>query len=226
VLALVPVRAAAQDGQIEARIAIESDLRWRGYSLSAGHPVVTADLGYDDLSGFYLNGSVIAQLRSDEVRYLGFTASGGFAKRLGDRWTIDAGVVRAEYREAYPGDPEYRYTEIYVGVTRSPVLARISYSPDHFSSKVHTLYLETESSVKLPASFRLSGHAGVLIIVDQPPPPDGYFKTQYDWRATLSRPFGNAEVHVSLSGGGPSRDYYADASHSRTAVTVGASVSF
>jgi uncharacterized protein (TIGR02001 family) len=222
----MPGRAAAQDGQVDARIAFESDLRWRGFSLSAGHPVVTADLGYDDLSGFYLNGSLIAQVRSDAVRYLGFTAGGGVSRRLGERWTIDAGAVRAEYREAYPGDPAYKYTEIYVGLTRSPVLARISYSPDYLSSRVHTLYLETESAVTLPASFRLSGHAGVLLIVDQPALPYGSFTSQYDWRATVSRRFGNAEVHVSLSGGGPSRDYYGDASHSRTALTAGASLSF
>jgi hypothetical protein len=49
---------------------------------------------------------------------------------------------------------------------------------------------------------------------------------QYDWRVGVSRPFGNAEVHLNLSGGGPSRDHYADASHSRTAVTLGASLSF
>jgi uncharacterized protein (TIGR02001 family) len=225
VLWLSPAHAEGLGGQFGARIAIESDLRWRGFSLSAGDPVTSLDLTYDSPSGTYLGGTVIAQWRG-EPRYLGFVADGGVARRLGGRWSLDVGAEHAEYEPAYPSGPRYSYTEVHVGVTRAPVLARISYSPDYFGDKVRTVYLETEGAVRLPASFQLSGHAGVLVVVDQPPYTIPYRETQYDWRVAVSRAFGNAEAHLAVSGGGPTRDYYEDTSHSRTAVTVGASVSF
>jgi uncharacterized protein (TIGR02001 family) len=223
---VLPVSARAQEGQLGARIAIESDLRWRGYSLGAGDPVVSADLGYDGLAGFYLDGTALAQWRGDEPRYLGFRIAGGYARRIDDRWSVDAGAVRTDYRSGYPGGPSHRFTEVYAGVTRRPAWARLSFSPDYFGRSVQTLYLEGGSAVSLPLALRLGAQAGALFFVDQTPAPDRHRKAQYDWRIGLSRSFGSVEGHVNLSSGGPSRDYYNGAQHGRTALAVGASFSF
>ncbi len=225
-LSLAPGRVAAQDGQFGVRVATESDLRWRGYTLSAGHPVLSFNVNYDDLSGFYLNGSGLAEWRGGDPRTLGFDVSGGYSARLSSRLSLDVGAEHAHYRAAYPGGFVYGYTQIYAGLTRGPVLARISYSPIYFARKVQTLYFEAESGLRLPASLRLSAHAGVLVVLDQPPPPSRYRPTQADWRIGVSRPFGDAEVHLTLSGGGPSHQYYEGGFHRRTVLTAGASISF
>ena len=51
---LAPPAAAQVSGSID----IESDYRLRGYSLSAGRPTATAQIGYDDASGLYLGSRV------------------------------------------------------------------------------------------------------------------------------------------------------------------------
>jgi uncharacterized protein (TIGR02001 family) len=223
---LSATRADAQDGQLGARAAIDSDLRWHGYTFSAGQPVASVDVTYDALSGFYLNGSVVVQLRHADPRYLGYAVGGGYAARINDRWSIDTGVEHAAYRAAYQYGPEYRYTQVYVGVTHGLVLARASYSPDYFGHHVQALYFEVESAVALARSLRLSGHAGFLGIVDRPTDVNRFSNTRYDWRIGLTRSLGPAEFHVNLSGAGPSRQFYDGASHNGTALTAGASLSF
>jgi uncharacterized protein (TIGR02001 family) len=222
---LVAKDGRAGEGQLGIRAAIESDLRWRGYTLSAGDPVASVDVTYVDLSGLYISGAAIGQWRGDEARYLGFTANAGYAARIGDRWSLDAGLERAQYRPAYRNGPGYRYTQLYVGLTRAPVLARVSYSPDYLSGGAHALYFESEGSLDLARSLRLLGHAGALAIIARPVGSIGP-SARYDWRLGLSRSFGSAEVHVNLSGGGPPQQYYRGAEHDRTAMTIGASFNF
>ena len=214
----LPARA-----QVSASINVESDERLRGYSISAGKPVATVQVGYDDDSGIYASVAATATIDRDP-RFLGLQGNLGYAKRLGQRWSIEGGVLRSEYRAAYPGGRTYRYTEIYAGLTRDPLSVRLSWSPDYFSGRP-VLYGEVSGAIVPAKDWRIDLHGGVLGDVGQSVP--GYRdKLRYDWRAGLGRRFGAFDLHAALSGGGPGREYYRLHYRRRTVLTAGASWSF
>ena len=221
----VAVPASAQ--QVSGSISAETDFRLRGFSMSAGRPVATASVGLDSESGFYADGSGTAVLTSDEgVRFLGFQADAGFAKRLGDLWTIDLGVAHNGFRAPYAGGFSHTYTEAYVGATHGQIAAYVFVSPNYYRDNVWTLYGQLEANVAPAKDWRLTAHVGSLNYLYTPDAYSLRHKTYYDWRLGVARELGRLEVHAAVSGGGPGRQYYYGDFHSRTVVTAGASVSF
>jgi len=201
---------------VGAAVSVFSDARFRGYSLSGGHPVGILDLSYDDRSGLYaaLSGSALAN--SGGIRPLGLQLGAGYAKRLSG-FTVDFGAIHSRYSR-YSGRGSSSYTEVYAGVTRKFLSARIAFSPHYFDRDARTLYGEIDANFTPVRKLHLSGHAGLLV-------PLNYRDTtaQYDWRIGVSRDIGRASIHVIGSGGGPGKDYYRDRGHSRNALTVGVS---
>lgn len=220
------VSAAPARAQLAGSINVESDLRFRGRSLSAARPTATAQLSYDHVSGFYLNGSATGVAGRDEAALLGAQANVGYAKRLGPSLSIDAGLVRSEYRSTYSGGRSARYTEGYVGLTLREVTARVYYSPHYFLDGLETVYGEIDAGFRPARNWRLSAHAGALVYLRTPSHYYGSRATQYDWRLGASRQLGQFEVHAALSSGGPGKDYYNGRVRNRTALTAGASWNF
>ncbi len=213
--------------QVSAAISIESDFRVRGYSLSGGRPVASARIGIDDESGFYADGSAtVVATRYDGARFLGFQVDGGLARRLGGQWTLDAGLAHNELRAPYAGGISYNYTEAYVVVTHAPFSAYVFVSPNYFRPGFRTLYGQVEATISPAEDWHVTGHLGSLNRLDSPYGYTVRYKTLYDWRLGVTREFGNLELHADVSGGGPGRQYYYGDTHSRTALTAGASLSF
>jgi uncharacterized protein (TIGR02001 family) len=205
-------------------IAIDSDYRLRGYSLSGDHPAASAQLNYDNPSGLYFNLSALEELGGDDPRFLGLIGNVGYAKRLSPHLTLDAGVLRSQIRSARRYDPPFEYTEVYAGAFIGPVSGRISYSPDYRYDGQSTLYGELDAGFEPSPSWRLSGHVGMLVYLNSASIYDAG-ATHRDWRLTVSRQLGKIEVHSALSGGSPSR-YEGYRVHKGTALTAGASISF
>jgi uncharacterized protein (TIGR02001 family) len=209
-----------------ASVSIDSQQRFRGFSLSDGHPTASALVSYDDASGFYLNGSISAVERSGGPKLLGYQANAGFARRVSPVLSLDAGLVRSafDYRYPYPyeGGRWTHYTEAYVGASLRDVTARLSYSPNYYDHGVSTLYAEMEAGFQPAEEWRLSAHVGALTYLDTPAYVDR--SARYDWRLAASRQLGRFEVHSTLSGGGPRNSYVYGLGRSGTALTVGASL--
>jgi uncharacterized protein (TIGR02001 family) len=214
--------------QISGSLSVESDFRLRGYSLSAGRPVASARAGLESGSGFYADGSATAVLtRDDEARFLGYQVDAGLAKRVGDLWTIDVGLAHNHFRAAYEGAFPYSYTEAYVGATHGALSAYVFVSPNYYRRDNWSLYGQVEANFTPAKNWRLTAHVGSLVYLYTSPAPYGRRrKTQHDWRLGVARELGAVEVHAALSGGGPGRQFYYGETHSRTALTAGASVSF
>ena len=220
ILALVPAQAPAQ---VAASIGLDSDYRLRGYSLTNDHPALTAQISYDDPSGFYLSASGLGDL-GDDGKFLGVIADAGYAKRVGHHITVDGGVLRSQIGSAYAGGLGYRYTEVYLGAYAGPIAGRLYYSPDYRTSGQSTLYGELEAGFRPAKNWRLSGHVGLLTYLNSTRFWDSG-ETHRDWRVSLARQFGRFEVHSALSGGGR-RTYYGGRLHKKAAVTIGGSASF
>ena len=220
ILAFGAERASAQ---VAGSVGFDSDYRLRGYSLTNGHPALSAQISYDDPSGFYLSASGLGDL-GDEGRFLGVIADAGYAKRIGHHATLDAGVLRSQIRSAYPNGLGYKYTELYIGAYAGPIAGRLYYSPDYRTSGQSTLYGELEAGFEPARKWRLSGHVGLLTYLNSTRYWDAG-ERHYDWRISLARQFGRFEVHSALSGGGR-RTYYGGRRHDKAALTIGGSASF
>lgn len=188
--------------------------------------MVTGQLSYDDKSGLYLDGYVMGEFAREDVRFLGWDANIGYARRLSRHVSADVGVIRRQYQAGYDGGHSNHYTEIYTGVTIRPLSMRLYYSPDYLERNVSTLYGEVEGTLTPSRNWRVNAHVGALAYLDTPP---SYFSSgavHYDWRLGVSRLLGNFDIHAALSGGGPGKQYYYGRERDRTAVTVGASWNF
>mgnify|MGYP003579000076 CR=1 FL=1 len=214
--------SAPAAAEVGASASLFSDARFRGYSLSAGHPVATFDLSYDDPSGLYGALSATAVLGTDEaIAPMGLQLNGGYAKRLKSGIVADFGVTHSNYSR-YSSRASASYTEIYAGVSRKALSARISYAPHYFASGYSTLYGEVNASISPMPKLSLYGHVGLLVALDY---PEASVKprTQHDWSFGVSRQAGPVSLHAILTGGGPDADYYHDRAHSRTKLVFGVS---
>jgi uncharacterized protein (TIGR02001 family) len=222
VLWFVPHPAAAQ---VAGSVFVDSDDRYRGYSLSDGRPTATAQLSYDHASGLYLNAAVTGVARRDGPDFLGYQANLGFARRVSSTISLDAGLTHSVDRYRYLGNNyPASYDEAYIGANAHNVSARVSYSPHYFQSGVSTLYGEIEAGTQTAEKWRVSGHVGVLTYLAAPALLDT--ASRYDWRVGVSRQLGAFEIHTALSGGGPRDRYPYVFGQSGTALTVGASLNF
>ena len=210
--------------QISGSIGIESDYRFRGYSLSRGDPAVTVDLGYDHASGVYVNGTATLGIDEAEPAAIGYQANVGYAAQVSPGVSIDAGVVRSWYTRHSSIGRDTHYTEAYIGVATRGLSSRVYFSPDYLRPKVRTVYAELEGAVDLAPKWRLAGHAGLLAHLGDRPRYTP--REHYDWRLTLAREVGRLELSAGLSGGGPGRDYYSGRRHGSTALVFGASLPF
>ena len=129
------VLLAPQDrahAQVTAEVELQSDYRTRGYSLSDERPTATVHLGYDDLSGFYLGGSLSGIWTHGEPRLLAASGYLGYAARLNRSLSADAGIVQTHYGPSNPFGRAVDYTEFYAGISSTNLSSHLFYSPDYY----------------------------------------------------------------------------------------------
>ena len=204
-----------------ATISVFSDARFRGYSLSAGHPVAILDLSYDDQGGLYSALSASAVAKSDDgIEPLGLQLNGGYVKRLPSGVILDVGLVHSTYSRNSSRGYANSYSEIYAGVAYKFLSSRIAFSPHYFEGDTKTIYGEFDANFTPIRKLRVNGHAGLLIPISYRDGDEG-FGTQYDWRLGVTRDLGRASLQLIATGGGPGRDYYRGRNRNRTALIFG-----
>src|SRR5215210_6311790 len=220
--AMLLLCASPAAAEIGVTASIFSDLQFRGYSLSSGHPVALLDFAYDDPSGAYaaLSASAVAD---DGVRPLGVQANLGYAKAIGSATTVDFGISHSNYSEHSSDGSSTSYTEAYLGLAHKALSARIYFSPHYFEKGTRTIYAEVNGGFSPAVKWSVDGHVGMLVPVSTRPTSEVQ-RTQFDWRAGLSREVGRASLHLALSGAGPGHDYYEERPHHRTALVAGVSL--
>jgi uncharacterized protein (TIGR02001 family) len=220
VLGLGAAAPAAAD--VGAAMSVFSDSRFRGYSLSGGHPVGTLDLSYDHPSGLYASASASVMASSqDGIKPLEAQFGGGYARRTSGV-TFDVGAIHSEYSHYGRWVTARSYTELYAGATYRFLSARVAFSPHYFEPGARTLYGEIDANLSPKRKFHVTGHAGLLVPLSYSD-ASGRKETQYDWRLGVTRDFGRLSLQLIGSGGGPGQDYYRGRGHSRNALTIGLS---
>ena len=211
--------AAPAAAQVGTAVSILSDDRFRGFSLSDGHPVGTLNLSYDSPTGLYVGASgTLVGSTADGIRPLGFQLDGGYAAQVNSGLIAEAGIIHARYSRYSGLRSGLSYTEVYAGLEGKILSSRIYFSP-HYLGRGATAYGELNASLPFGQDLTFQGHAGVFV------PFYGYSRgsrslVRYDWQVRVSRPVGRSTFHAALGGGGPRQNYYGDYSAGR-AMTFG-----
>lgn len=187
--------------QWTGNVGLASDDRLRGYSLTYGHAAASAQINWDDPSGFYASLSGLVELGRD-TRFLGVTANAGYAWRLSEKVTLDGGVLRSQIRPAAAGAYSFDYSEVYAGIYVGPIAGRLYYSPDKEGGLRSTVYGELEAGFEPLKHWRVNGHIGLMTHLHSST-IDHDSRSFGDWEVSLARQLGKVELHAALSNGRP-----------------------
>jgi len=221
-LALVVTPARAEIG---AALTIASQDRFRGYSVSDGYPATTLSVSYDDAAGPYVEGSImIAGNPSDGVERSRFEGNAGYAVRIRNGPTLDAGIVHAEYTGYRIYGREAVFTEIYAGLITGNLSAHVHYSPNYFQHGVSTFYADADVAVPLAPHFRLHAHYGMLFQLDGGREPAG--TRLRDWRIGASADVKSLTFEAALASGSNKRGFYGAVRNGGTALILSVSAAF
>ena len=179
------------------------------------------NLSYDAPSGLYLaaSGTLVA---SGGVEPLSVQFNAGYARRLGRVLTIDVGAVHSSYSRYSTTVAGGSYTELYAGLTRTSLTARLHVSPHYFHAGTWTLYGEADHALGLTRNLSLSSHVGLLAPVRSG--GNTSLHPQVDWRVGLDRQLGRFALHFVATGAGGVRRYADDRSRRHAAIVIGASL--
>ena len=216
------------DAQVAATISAESDLRYRGQSVSGGRPAFDLAVSADAPFGLYGGASVSASPQLDDgLRLIGLEEYVGFARRLDSGFVVDVGF--ADYqRWRYESEDRYGFLDVetYAGVRRWGMSAYLFYSPHYYAGGSRALYAQLEAQRTLWGPWRAFGHVGLLTPLGAPPvlyEPTG---EQPDGNLGVSRSlFRSAKAFVMWSAA-PRHPYAPAFGPAGQAVIVGASWSF
>lgn len=210
--------AAAQAGAV---VSIFSDDRFRGVSVSDEEPVAILDLSYDASSGIYLAASGTA-VASGGVKPLSLQLNAGYAKRLDGELTFDLGAIHSSYSHYSTTVGSSAYTEIYAGLSRKSLTARIHLSPHYFQAGTWTVYGELEHGLGLTRNLSLNSHVGLLVPVRTGEEASSH--AQVDWRIGLDQQLGRFGLHAAFTGAAGVKHYEQSSAQTKAGFLFGASL--
>ncbi|MFN2098674.1 TorF family putative porin [Altererythrobacter sp. MF3-039] len=209
------------DIEVSGNVALVSDYRFRGVSLSAGDPAIQGGIDIAHTSGFYVGtwGSSIEG--GDAFGEMELDVYAGWGGDLAEGVSVDVGLLYYMYPSDGGGgidDFNVNYWEPYASVTTGigPAEATfgVAYAWDQDSLGGDNLYLYTDLGTSLPGTpISLSAHLGYTDGVLAPPLLAGDLDDSgLDWSVGASATvLGGLEIGVQYVGvEGPSIDGFTD----------------
>jgi uncharacterized protein (TIGR02001 family) len=179
----LPLAARAQ---VAASVTLQSDYRYRGYTLTDRKAALALNLAYDHASGLYAGGTAFtADTTGYGPKVRGEVGYVGYAVRSGLGPTLDLGVSRSRFVSYRTRKHVAAFTEAYVGLAGDHLSARVAYSPKYLGQNVQTAYLDLGAVYRPAPNWRLFAHAGALVPLRQAN-PIGLHK-RYDLSAGAAR---------------------------------------
>jgi uncharacterized protein (TIGR02001 family) len=195
VVAVLALAAAPACAQVSGQIALATDYRFRGVSLSDG-PALEASLSYDHPTGLFAG--LFASNVDLRQAGLGVQAYGGYARRWGDARAWDIGIVGYAYPPS-PRGTRYDFVEAFAGTTFERFSLRLYASNDYYGGGDPSLYAEGGAGFALAAWLTLGVHIGVLGVWPQQGEA-GSPQTRLDGRIGLTAEAAGFNIDLSLVG--------------------------
>lgn len=196
---LIPVAlclAFPAKAQVSGSLALTSDYRLFGVSLTDRRPVLRLGVAYDHPSGFYVGGSLVGHNPEHTgTRLLGHMEYAGFAGRRPDGVTWDVGVNNVAL--SFYRDRKYsiEYNQLYIGIAKDALDAHVYFSPNYPTRGSGTVYVDLNGALRPADNWRLTGHAGALVGLADTRLQDDR-RARYDVTVGVAREWTNAEVSV------------------------------
>jgi uncharacterized protein (TIGR02001 family) len=175
------IAAGAAHAQLGAAVALQSDYRFRGLSLSGEKPSARLTVSFDDPAGWYAGASAAGVELEEGRRSAELLAYAGRAARLASGLAWELGATAVHFTDA----ARYDYAELHAGLIGQRWTARVHFAPDYYGRDVRTLYAEINAARPLSARVRLFGHAGALVRLDSDVPLGGR-RARADLRAGVA----------------------------------------
>ena len=207
----------ASDLTVSANVALTTDYRFRGVSLSGGDPALQGGFDVAHDSGFYVGTWASSIDGGAAYGDLELDIYAGWSGNLSDAVSVDVGVLYYIYPTEDLGlDTDYIEPYASVGVNFGPAEATfgVAYAPEQDSlGGDDNLYLYTDVGFGLPGTpLTVTGHLGYTDGSLAPPLLAGTTDdTGLDWSLGASVAQGNFEVGVAYIGvEGPAIDGFTD----------------
>lgn len=168
--------------QVNASVSVVSDYRFRGVSLSDGHPELQLNLTYDSPAGWYAGAFASGMQWRDGGRDTQVVAYGGYARRLPSGLSWEAGALDSVYLQT----AQLNYAETFVGLSYDKVGGRIYFSPRYLGQDIRTVYAELNGSYQVRDWLHVLGHVGFLRPLSQPVAYTAEIPSRYDVRIGTS----------------------------------------
>ena len=186
--------------QVSGSLALTSDQRLYGVSLTDRRPALSLSGGYDHPSGFYVGGSVTAHdPERGAPRILNHTEYVGFAGRREGGLSWDVGVNNVDLSLYLDRKYTIRYNQLYLGVSKGALDAHLYLSPNYPRRGDGSAYLDLNGALRPANHWRLTGHAGALVGLGGAELQDGR-RARYDLRLGLAREYANHEISLAWTG--------------------------
>ncbi|MDE8652648.1 TorF family putative porin [Novosphingobium album (ex Liu et al. 2023)] len=207
----------ASEITVTGNVALTTDYRFRGVSLSAGDPAIQGGITVTHASGFYV-GTWSSSIASSDV-YGGqeLDLFGGWSGEVASGLTVDAGLLYYVYPGGHVGDANYfePYASIAGAVGPAKVKVGVAYAWDQNSlGDDDNLYVYSNLDVGIPNTpLTVSAHLGYTDGVLAPAIlAGGTDDSGIDWSIGASATlFGPLSLGVSYIGvDGPSVDGLTD----------------
>lgn len=154
-LLLASATAAAQTG---GSVAITSDYRYRGVSLSDEHATLRASVSHDSVGGWYGGASAASVVLDTSRRQWQALLYAGRAGKLSDTLGVEAGVLAV----LFAADARFDYHEWFAGLSGEHWSGRLYLAPSYFGTALHTAYAELNAGAPLVRGLRWEAHLGLL----------------------------------------------------------------
>ncbi|MFA6219278.1 MAG: TorF family putative porin [Erythrobacter sp.] len=209
----------ASEGPItlSANVALTTDYRFRGVSLSSGDPAIQGGFDAVHESGFYVGAWASSISGGDAFGDMELDLYGGWSGDITDGLSVDLGAVYYVYpTEDIGADVDYYELLASLGFSLGPVETTVGlgYSPEQSSlGDDDNLYVYTDLGFGLPGTpVTLTGHIGYTDGALAPPLLAGAADDSgIDWSVGASVSHDAFEIGVAYVGvEGPSIDEFTD----------------
>ena len=215
-----PAMAQSEEGSgftTSANVALTTDYRFRGVSLSGGDPAIQGGFDVAHESGFYVGTWASSIKGGPSYGDLEFDIYAGWSGSLSDAVSVDVGVLYYIYPTEDLGlDTDYiePYASISANLGPAEATLGVAYAPEQDSlGGDDNLYIYTDVGFGIADSpFSVTGHLGYTDGALAPPLLAGAADdTGLDWSLGVAVSQGNFEVGVAYIGvEGPSVNDFTD----------------
>jgi len=150
--------AIAAHAQLSGTVALDSDYRYRGVSLSNSKPSLRLTLNYDAPEHWYAGASTTRATLLGHEAYTQLLGYAGWVSSAVDGRSVEIGIDGSDFA----GISGYDFAELYVGLLANDWSARAYYAPNYYGRGVGVGYLELNAHVPVDERARLFAHVGAL----------------------------------------------------------------